>query len=250
MDRTTRTDGAFMFLSLGELLAASVLVFLGAMVQSAVGFGLAIVAAPLLYLIDPRLVPGPILLLALVLSALNVWRNRAGLAVRELGSAVVGRVPGVLLALWLLQVMPTRMLSLVLAAAVLLAVAISIAPVRLTPTPRRLLVAGFASGFMGTSTSIGGPPMALLYQHAVGPRIRANLNGYFVIGSLMSLIGLAAIGRFGFPELYTSLALLPAAVAGFLLSRFTLPWWDRGAIRPVLLILCAIAAAGVLADSF
>lgn len=237
-----------MFLSAGELLVASLLIFLGSLVQSAVGFGLAIVAAPLLYLIEPRMVPGPMLLLGLVLSALNVWRNRAGLAVAELGSAVVGRIPGTLLAVWLLTIMPEHMLSLILGAAVLLAVIISAMPVRIAPTRGRLFVAGLASGFMGTSTAIGGPPVALLYQHAAGTRIRANLNGYFVVGTSMSLLGLVAIGRFGPGEFVTALSLLPAAVAGFLTARCTLVWWDRGATRPVLLALCAVAAAGVLAD--
>lgn len=237
-----------MFLSPIELLMASGLIFAGALVQSAVGFGLAIVSAPLLYLIDPRLVPGPVILLALVLSVLNVWRNRAHLVIGDLGSAIVGRIPGMLLALWLLTVMTPKTLSLVLGAAVLLAVAVSVSHLHLSPTRGRLFVAGVASGFMGTSTAIGGPPMAVLYQHATGAHVRANLNGYFMVGSFMSLIGLIAIGHFGQAEFYTSLALLPATAAGFWIARFTLPWWDRGAIRPVLLVLCVIAAAGVLAD--
>lgn len=237
-----------MFLSPGEFVIACLLVFLGSLVQSAIGFGLAVVSAPLLYLIEPRLIPGPMLFLGLVLSALNLWRNRAGLAVRQLGSAIVGRIPGTILALWLLTIMPPGKLSILLGGSVLLAVAASLTPVHLAPTPGRLLAAGFASGFMGTSSSIGGAPMALLYQNAAGPRIRANLSGYFTIGTSISLLGLVAIGRFGIGEFYTSLSLLPAGVAGFLAARFTLPWWDRGTIRPALLILCAVSAVGVFSD--
>jgi uncharacterized membrane protein YfcA len=237
-----------MLLSPGEFVIACLLVFLGSLVQSAVGFGLAVVSAPLLYLIEPRLIPGPMLFLGLVLSVLNAWRNRAGLAVRELGSAVAGRIPGTILALWLLKIMPPAMLSILLGISVLLAVAVSFTRVHLAPTPGRLLAAGFASGFMGTSSSIGGPPMALIYQNAAGPRIRANLSGYFTIGTFLSLLGLVAIGRFGLSEFYTSLSLIPASAAGFLAARVTLPWWDRGAIRPVILILCTVSAIGVFAD--
>lgn len=236
-----------MTLTLAQLLLASALVFAGALVQSAVGFGLAVVAAPLLYLIDPRLVPGPVLFLALVLSILNLWHNRAGLAFGELSGAIAGRIPGMLAALWLLAQAPARALSLVVGAAVLTAVLISLLPVRLEPNPRRLFVAGIASGFLGTSTSIGGPPMALMYQHAAGPRIRANLAGYFIVGSAMSLGGLVLIGRYGIADLLTSCALLPATMLGFLAARHTLSWWDRGILRPALLVLCTLAALGVIA---
>lgn len=236
-----------MDLTLPQLLLASLLVFAGALVQSAVGFGLAVIAAPLLYLIEPRLVPGPPLFLALVLSLLNVWKNRASLAVGELSGAVAGRIPGMLLALWLLERADPWLMSLLVAAAVLAAVLVSLAPVRPQPTTLRLVLAGLASGFMGTSTSIGGPPLALLYQHAHGERVRANLAGYFVVGSFMSLIGLTLIGHFDGGQLVCALALLPAALAGFLAARLSIGFWDRGRVRPALLLLCGAAAIGVLA---
>lgn len=231
-----------------QLLLASVLIFLGALVQSAVGFGLAVVAAPLLFLVEPRLVPGPLLFLALVLSVLNVWRNRADLAFGELGGAIVGRIPGMLAALWLLQAATPRLLSLLLGLSVLAAIVVSLARVRIEPTPGRLFIAGLASGFMGTSTSIGGPPMALIYQHAPGARVRANLSGYFIVGCCMSLVGLALIGRYGWQELAYSLALVPPALLGFVAAGYTLARVDRGLIRPALLVLCAIAALGVLIE--
>ena len=41
------------------LALASLIVFLGALTQSLIGFGLAVVASPLLYIVDPDLVPTP-----------------------------------------------------------------------------------------------------------------------------------------------------------------------------------------------
>ncbi len=237
-----------MDLSIAGLIAAMLLVLFGSLVQSAIGFGLAILAAPLLFLIDPRLVPGPVLVLAMVLSVANVWKNHADLAFGELSSAIVGRIPGMALALWLLTWASTEQMSLLVGGAVLAAIAISLTPVRIEPTPRRLLGVGAVSGFMGTATSIGGPPMALIYQHATGARIRANLGAYFLISSIMSLLGLALIGRFGWVELQLSLYLLPACLLGFVAGRYVLPWIGPGVVRPVLLVICAIAAIGVLAS--
>ena len=45
------------------IIIAGLVIALGALVQGAVGYGMALVAAPLLALVDPRLVPVPLILL-------------------------------------------------------------------------------------------------------------------------------------------------------------------------------------------
>ncbi len=231
-----------------ELFLASLLVATGSLLQGALGFGLAIFAAPLLFLIHPAFIPGPVLFVAMIISVIILWRNRAGLAIGELGAAVVGRMPGMVAAFGLLAVAAQWLLSLVLGAAVLLGVLASLLPVAITPTRNRLLFAGFLSGFMGTATSVGGPPMALLYQHARGPHIRANLGGYFLVGSAVSLLGMVVLGYFGREELMLALAVTPAGLAGLMVSGFLYNWVDAGRIRPILLALCTLSALAVIGD--
>ena len=48
----------------------------------------------------------------------------------------------------------------------------------LRPTAPAMFSAGFLSGFMGTSSSIGGPPMALVLQHEENDFIRANMAAF------------------------------------------------------------------------
>jgi len=68
------------------LLLASAAVAFGAMVQGAVGFGMALVAAPLLVLIRPELVPGPLLVSGLALTLLvPLALTSTKRAVRRLG---------------------------------------------------------------------------------------------------------------------------------------------------------------------
>ncbi len=57
-------------------LIAAFLIFLGSFVQTAIGFGLAIVAAPLLILIAPEYVPAPICVVALFISVFNALKSR------------------------------------------------------------------------------------------------------------------------------------------------------------------------------
>ncbi len=231
-----------------EIAIASLLVAIGSLLQGALGFGLAIFAAPLLFLIEPAFIPAPVLCVAMVISAIIVWRNRAGLAIGELGSAVIGRMPGMVAAFWLLATAPQEVLSVLLGTAVLLGVVASLLPGDIAPTRNRLLAAGFMSGFMGTATSVGGPPMALLYQHARGPHIRANLSGYFLVGSTVSLAGMTLLGHFAWPELLMALAVMPGALVGVFLAGYLHRWVDAGRIRPILLVLCALSALAVMVD--
>jgi hypothetical protein len=228
-----------------RLAAASAVVALGATIQGSVGFGLNLVTAPLLALIDPNLVPGPTLLAGLVLTVLLAGRDRAGIDVRGVGWALVGRVPGTLVGAGLVAAIPPSEISLVIGVAVLAGVAMTAAGLRLRPTVGVLVGAGLLSGLMGTAAAIGAPPVALVYQHATGVRLRGTLAGYFVPGATLSLLALAAVGRFGPAEMRTGLALVPGILVGLVLSRHTAPILDRGYTRPAVLTV-SVAAALVL----
>jgi len=233
----------------GVQLAAAVLaVFVGAVLQVAVGFGYALVVAPTLLLIDPRLVPGPVIFAALFLTSLSAYRDRHAIDFRGLGWGIAGRLPGTLLGAALLAILPPERLAAPLGALVLLAVVISASGVRIEPTPRTLVGAGLLSGFMGTTSSIGGPPIAMVYQHAPGDRLRGTLGGYFVIGAVMSLIAVAAVGRFGAAELRWGAVFVPGILLGFALSSRLTPWVDRGYTRPAVLIIAGAAGIAVIAQ--
>src|SRR5262249_44558883 len=104
-----------------------------------------------------------------------------------------------------------------------------------------LVLAGFAAGVMGTATSVGGPPVALIYQHQSGARLRATLSGFFLMGSLLSIATLALIGRFGPEQLRLGLALLPRPLAGYAASAPLARLLDRGFTRAAVLALCGIS---------
>ena len=58
-----------------QFIMLSLVVGLGSLLQGSIGFGLGLFAVPFLVLIDPRLVPGPILLASGVLTILMVHRE-------------------------------------------------------------------------------------------------------------------------------------------------------------------------------
>lgn len=229
-------------MEVADLLLAAAIICLGSMVQTAFGFGMAVVAAPLLVLIHPTLVPGPIVMAAMVQCMLMAWQNRKSLDGKGLGSAFIGRIPGSIAGAVLLALVSAQWLSIAVGVVVLLGVVFSLGKFKLRPTPKSMFWASVLSGFFGSSTSVGGPPMALLLQHEKASAVRGNLAGYFIYGCVVSLIVLAVIGRFGWQELYLSCWFVSASVIGFFLCRW-LPVYRLGDnLRPVILGICTLAA--------
>jgi uncharacterized membrane protein YfcA len=226
--------------------AATIVVFLGAALQGSIGFGLGLFAVPMLVLIEPRLVPAPLLLASGALTVLLTHRERHGIITDDLKWSLGGRLVGTLPALAVLTAVPAERLGIAFGALVLVGVGLSVSGWQLRPTPRVLLGAGALSGFMATIAAIGGPPVALVYQHESGPRIRGTLSAYFVVGVTISLAGLAWVGRFGLTEVALAGALLPAILAGFWVSRHTAQRLDRGSLRPAVLAVSALSAAAVI----
>jgi hypothetical protein len=229
-----------------EFVIATSAVFIGSALQGAVGFGFALVAAPVLFLVDPMWVPGPIIFSALVLTSLSAIRERDAIDYRGLCWGLAGRLPGTFAGAAFVSAISPEQLATPLGLLVLLAVAISVSTVRFEPGPRTLFGAGVLSGFMGTTSSIGGPPMALVYQHGPGDRLRATLGAYFVAGAVMSLAALAVVDRFGPTEAWLGAALVPGIVLGFIVSNRLKGLVDRGYTRPAVLAVAVAAGLGVI----
>ena len=214
---------------------ASAVVAVGAVLQGTVGFGVGTLAAPFLLLIDPQLVPGPLLFTAGILITLLTRREWRNIRFGDLAWSVPGRIAGTAAAVAFLGVIPEERLAMWIGVMVLAAVAISWIGPAIELAPRAFLAAGMLSGFFGTITAIGGPPIALLYQREKGPVVRGTLSAFFVLGVVISLTGLVIAGRFGTGQLRLALVLLPGALVGYAISGRLARVLDRGWMRPAIL---------------
>ncbi|GGB51094.1 permease [Tistrella bauzanensis] len=233
-----------------DWLIAAVVIAVAACLQGTGGVGFGMVAAPVMAILMPELLPGPMLLLGLMVAVLAVARERAALDPKGLGFALAGRLPTSILAATLIGVLPLRMLSIVFALVILAGVAMSVAITlrgrRIVPSPGKLFAAGLVSGFMGTITSVGTPPIALVYQNADAPALRATIGAYLVAGTLISIAALAAVGRFGLHDLTLGAWLALPLAAGFAISGPLASRLPRAAMRWLVLALSGAAAALLL----
>ncbi len=221
-------------------------VLLGAFVQGLSGFGMAVVAAPVTAFVDPTLLPATLLVLVLALPALTAIREWRHIAWREVAVAMLGRLPGTVVGLVAVAMLPPRGLALVVAIAVLLAVAASLTSWRPARTTPSLLVGGGLSGALATATSIGGPPVALLYQGSSGATARATMGAFFALGVPISLGLLAATGQVSAHQLSAGLILLPAVALGFAASSPVRRVVDAGGRFRVLVLLVTGLSGSVL----
>jgi uncharacterized membrane protein YfcA len=106
------------------------------------------------------------------------------------------------------------------------------------------------SGIMGTTAAIGGVPMAIIYQDFKGPRLRGTLSGLFTIGTILSIIALAVVGKFGWKEFQLGGVLIPGIVFGYLISNRTTKYLDKGLIRPIVLIIATLAGIVIFIEHF
>jgi uncharacterized membrane protein YfcA len=223
------------------------IVFLGSALQASIGVGLGLLAAPTLSLIDPAFIPGAIVVCVVPLTVGMTVREHRHIDRSGLVPAVIGRFTGVVIGAWLVARMGQGGIAVVVGLSVLLAVVGSLTGLRFMPSRRNLYVAGTASGFSGTVAGVGGPPMALTYQHSDPRTLRATLATFNMIGSAFTIPSLLIAGVIGRRELQLALLLVPGVLLGLWIGQFTIARLPPERVRPFVLIVCAASAVVLLA---
>jgi uncharacterized membrane protein YfcA len=226
---------------------AAAAVAAGSLIQGSVGFGLSLVAAPVIGLIEPEALPATLLLIALPLTAWMAYREYGDIDMRGFVEISIGRLPGTALAVWVLSRTSPEDLSILIGSVVVVAALLSAVAPDFELRTRWRLVAGVASGLMGTMAAVGGPPLALAYQRRPGPQLRATLAVSFVVGSLISLAALSVTGAVREGHFVLGLELLPGLVVGLFLASRLKRVLDRKWLRPAVLTFAVLSGLAAVA---
>lgn len=221
-------------------------VFVGALVQGAIGFGLNLLVVPIVAALRPEALPAAAIVLALPMTLGSALREHRHIDRPAILWTSLGRLPGVAIGAWVVSVLETETLALVIGGIVLAGVGMSLASPRIRIDRASQAVVGFVSGVMGTASSIGGPPMALLYQREPGPVVRATLGATFLVGVVLSLGALALAGEARAFHWWFGGAMTPAVLLGLWASRRLHARLDGGWLRPCVLAVSGVSAIAVL----
>jgi uncharacterized protein len=206
----------------------SAVLFLATVIRSALGFGEALVAVPLLALIIPVEVAAPVaVLVSITVAAVAVAQDWRHVHVRSAGWLVLSTLAGIPLGLLLLKSAAEPVVKTVLAI-VIIAFALYVL-VRTThhelKHDRLAWIFGFIAGILGGAYGMNGPPLAVYgsMRRWSPEHFRATLQGYFLPASIVGMFGYwlsglwtATVSRFYLIALPTTLL---AIFAGRLLNR-------------------------------
>lgn len=215
--------------------------FAAGYVQGFTGFGFAIVFTPLsvLFFSDAQQVVLLSLFLGAVLSVGVLVESRRSLQARRagllLGGAVIGTPAGVAV---LSLVSPDALRIIITVSALLVA---TLWLVRLPPPleneGRAVWFGGLVGGFLNGSTSMGGPPPALVASIQRWPvqESRSALTTFNLLSYALGLTTAALSGLLDADFLLDGMRLLPVAIAGSLLGGWSVRHVSKDAFHYVLL---------------
>jgi uncharacterized protein len=255
---------------------AAAAAFAGAAVQSATGFGFALLLSPALFAaVDPYEAVTALLALGLALNLLVLADGGVAPAQgRALRPMLLAALPGLLLGAGLLAWLSKPVLQIVVGAAVVVATAVqwqARARVERTRSSARTheaacdrpasgpqrgtasaVLVGFTSGALTTSVSISGPPIVLwLEGRGLRPaEIRASLAVAFLFLNLAGGIVVLLTGGGGAIDLGLLVGLLVLVLAGHQVGAAAFRRLDQRAFSRIALALVALAgAASVVAGA-
>jgi uncharacterized protein len=203
-----------------------VIVFVATLIRSALGFGEALVAVPLLALRIPITIAAPLaVLISIVVAGVVVIQDWHRVEVRSASGLILAALPGIPMGVLLLALGNEHIVKSLLGA---LIVAFSIYSLLTKRTPQvnekhhgLLIGCGFVSGVLGGAYGMNGPPLAI-YGALRGwspAHFRATLQGYFLPASLIGLAGYVVAGLWRAAITRYFLLSLPGVAVAIVIGR-------------------------------
>ena len=233
-----------------QYVLAVLVVAVGAMIQGSLGFGLGLVSAPALALIDATFIPGPLLLVGVAVTLTVFLRERGAVDWKGMKWAIFGRVIGTIAGGWAVVAFSKDAVIVLVAVLVLAGVLMTSIGWKIKTNRITLSTAGIVSGVMGTLTSVGGPPMALVYQRETAQKLRATLAGFFLVGATFSLLTLAVSGGMSQHDFALGALMLPGYVIGMIANRWASKFLDKGYSRVAVLTFSALSSVVLLLEVY
>jgi len=187
-----------------------------------------------------------------ILSIGNAFLSLKDIITEDLAYSFSGRVVGTLISIPLITLtIGTKSFLIIFGLLLLITVFLSAKRWNVVATKKNVTIAGVCSGFMGTLTGVGGPPMAIVYQNSSSKNVVATLNMFFGIGALFSVLILIYIDLINLREVIRCLLLAPGILVGIILGRQKIVKdYVSFNLKKLILIICFVSAILVLTQAF
>jgi uncharacterized membrane protein YfcA len=206
-----------------ELSLAIVAVLVGAVAQSATGFGLALISVPVLSVFVG---PGSAVLIGLILpipiNIATLARSELPLDYSNLKLITITSCISLPFGVYLLRIVRPDMLNLLIGSMALALAVAALSPARIIVKQSRVsdTIVGLLSGIASATTGMGGPLLALVlagrgYNKAV---LRKAMSCYLIIINSVAIAMFLVLGRDFGTALHQLVVLIPSVVLGLWLG--------------------------------
>jgi uncharacterized membrane protein YfcA len=217
-----------------------VVVLFAAMVNGALGYGFSSLTVPIALLFLPQKVLSPALVL--VELAINSWvvlHNRGSLAAvrRRVFPILVGLVPGILIGSYLLNSANPGLLKFWTYLVLLPLILLQAAGVRRQIHAERAagLPLGLGVGVLFSTTTISGPPLALMFnnQGLHKEEFRAALGTVRVVETTLTAVVYGCLGLFSLQSMHLVVPIAPAVLLGLPIGSYLIRYMHSEAFRRI-----------------
>jgi uncharacterized protein len=226
-------------LDLAQVSLFSVALF-AATVNGALGYGFSSLTVPIALLFLPQKVLSPALVLVEV--AINSWvvlQNRGSLAVvrRRAYPILVGLLPGILIGSYLLSSANPGLLKFWTYVVLLPLILLQAAGVRRPIHAERAagLPLGLGVGVLYSTTTISGPPLALMFnnQGLHKEEFRAALGTVRMVETALTAVVYGCLGLFSSQSMHLVVPVAPAVLLGLPLGSFLIRYMHSETFRRI-----------------
>ena len=217
-----------------------VVALFAATVNGALGYGFSSLTVPIALLFVPQKLLSPALVL--VELAINSWvvvNNRGSLAVvrRRAFPILIGLIPGILIGSYLLSSANPGLLKFWTYVVLLPLILLQAAGVRRPIHAERAagLPLGVGVGVLYSTTTISGPPLALMFnnQGLHKEEFRAALGTVRVVETTLTAVAYGCLGLFSAHSMHLVIPIAPAVLLGLPLGSFLIRYMQSETFRRI-----------------
>lgn len=231
-----------------ELIATSGIVLLAGIVVGLAGFGFALFAVPpLLFFHEPPTVVALVNILGFSSGMVVLAGEWHEVRLPVLRSLLPWSLGGLVAGTAVLRFVDGTALKLATSVLVVVFAAVVAAGLRIPGVhhPRAPAVAGLASGVLGTSAGLPGPPIALLFTARGLPptTFRVTITAYFMVVDVVAVALLAASRQLHRSDVLLALAMIPASLVGRWVGRRMADRVSPATFRRIVVVLLLLTGA-------
>lgn len=241
----------------GTIGVIAFIILAASFLQGLTGFGFALMTTPLLLLVMAN--PKDVVILNVALCPLQAllitWQSRRYLEGSKVWLLFLPSLPGILLGTYIIKIISPSALKLSVAAlCIVFAIPLLLGYSRqIKREGLGLGIAGFISGVLSPSTSLGGPPIVLFLANQGWAKelLRATMSAVIFLRMTVSMAVLWLAGLVATPVLFLALGLMPVTIIGTYLGSGLMPRIKSEVFRSVaVVIIIASALAAIVVELF